>query len=319
MCQPRFRQLVQSCVVLSLLLCSLAASAADFGDLPDNTAGTTAPTKDPGDTTVYHTTMPDYETLSANGGPSHTVDPDLYIGSVAPDDEADGQPDATAVGDGAEDDGVDMANVPVLSPSMTEYSLDVTVTNNKATDATLYGWIDQNRDGDFDDAGEFTSQTVAASVGSTLANLDWDNLDGNGEVGTTGMRLRLTTDTLIQDDWQDTNASDGEIEDYQHRVQLYIFAKPFQANSLSGGYNVALFASYFEAYWGTGNVAWVHEATINNFDLSTVNLNDFQLVFYKNDTNGNNEVELPGTLTQLRDYVNNGGILHYVLRQRAMA
>ena len=62
----------------------------DFGDLPDTGAGTGAA---------------NYQTLSSDSGPSHAIVTGLRFGATI-DDESDGQPNATASGDGADEDGL---------------------------------------------------------------------------------------------------------------------------------------------------------------------------------------------------------------------
>ena len=178
---------------------------------------------------------PDSYRDASHEGPS----PNLYIGSVEPDDEVNTQNSSASTGD--DDDGNDdedgfetLPSVSLNSSSSANYSLEVAVTNTTGANATLYAWIDFDRDGQFE-VEEYQSATVAD--GATSVNLDWDianilNLDDPTVVvsaltGDTHARFRLTTDELIDetssidplitlnvDERSFGNASDGEVEDY---------------------------------------------------------------------------------------------------------
>jgi len=93
----------------------------------------------------------------------------------------------------------------------------VTVNNAAAdaiSDATLYGFIDWNGDGDFDDTGEATSVAVPdGTVGVVSLNF---NVPANALVGTNlGARFRLTTDILaLNNNGAAGQANNGEVEDY---------------------------------------------------------------------------------------------------------
>jgi len=106
-----------------------------------------------------------YGTLLAASGPFHIIPPpasnDLYLGSNAPDAEADGLPSAAADGDDMAgdmtiDDGV--ASFPLglsnCNGLICEYTLSVTVFNDTGADAFLNSWLDFNGDGDFGEANE---------------------------------------------------------------------------------------------------------------------------------------------------------------------
>lgn len=192
------------------------ATAYDYGDAPDS-----------------------YGTDTADGGegfgPRHIISPLLYLGSFAPDAELDGQVSADALLD--DDTGTGSATttdstdgdegdlfIATIQPNQTSYSLSVPLTNSTGASATLYGWLDLNQDGDFDDTNE--SQTTTVLPGSSFGTLvfTWtsgNTSGGNGlDNGNTFLRLRLSsesglgpTETLVTD-----FADDGEVEDY--RVQV---------------------------------------------------------------------------------------------------
>lgn len=184
----------------------------DFGDAPDTTLNTTG--------------TGDYITLLGNTtpGPLHPVDsaPAVYLGSTAPDTEADAQQNSDATGDDAGDEGeaqlistVGGDAFPTFLVTDTSYSFEIDVTNNKAVDATVIAWIDFDRDGLFE-AGEQadTNPTVAASSGSAQATLAWSGLSGLTG-GNTIARIRISTASDLTTKGSTDVVIDGEVEDHQ--------------------------------------------------------------------------------------------------------
>jgi hypothetical protein len=130
----------------------------DFGDLPDTGAGTGTG---------------NYETLLANNGARHTIDPRLHMGTNI-DAETDGQPGAPATGDdttGTPDD-EDGVTSSLSFTRGSSASVTLLATNTiPATDATLCGFIDFNNDGDFDDTNETTSPGATVTTGTTNGSI----------------------------------------------------------------------------------------------------------------------------------------------------
>ncbi|WP_235862082.1 GEVED domain-containing protein, partial [Photobacterium kishitanii] len=110
------------------------------------------------------------------------------------------------------------------SPVPTSYTTKVNVTNTGTQSATLYGWIDWDKNGHFD-GDEATSVVVPAGTTAQYIDLTWTSFTGIG-AGDTVARFRLTTDTLTNSQTNQTledtrsfgGASDGEVEDHS----LYI-------------------------------------------------------------------------------------------------
>ena len=184
-----------------------------------------------------------------------TGSPNLYLGNVAPDSEANTQL-TSGESKGDDDDGNDdedafivLPNVPLADPNVTalslgrNYSLEVPLTNTTGEQATLHAWIDFNQNGKFE-AGEYQSATV--DNGATSANLTWNTanilgLDAIGGslatlAGDTHARFRLTTDDSLTDltgladiaglgidDRSIGNATDGEVEDYPVSIAVPLF------------------------------------------------------------------------------------------------
>ena len=189
-------------------MCRNVVLLIDYGDAPDLGIGT-----GPGN----------YNTLLANNGPRHQIVPGLMLGTQVTAEE-DAYQNSDATGDdlinGIPDDGI-ATPLPVLSTNAKDYRLEVTVTNNTASGANLYGWVDFNQNGLFEIA-ESASATIPANSGTNNYMLDF-NLTPSSSInpGSTFARIRLTTDQLVQEtdpSGQDAAsigpASDGEVEDY---------------------------------------------------------------------------------------------------------
>ncbi|SDE46642.1 Por secretion system C-terminal sorting domain-containing protein [Dyadobacter soli] len=137
-------------------------------------------------------------------------------------------------GDGADEDGI----VPGANPVTvgTAFTLSVRVTNTSGTARTLYGWLDMNGNGVFDD-GEVagTTPSVANGTNNGLVNLVWTAASTlNIQSDKVYLRLRLAdlaltnntattyderafADGLTTGDYA-AAAARGEIEDYQLAV-----------------------------------------------------------------------------------------------------
>ena len=164
--------------------------SADFGDLP-------AP----------------YATQQSQNGARHSLSPNLYLGTSAPDEDADGIRSATASADDAagtdDEDAINPASVRAV-PGFA-FFMPVTVFNDDAGTAIVTGLIDWNGDGDFMDTGEFAIATVNRSASSQTVKLRWDVPATASTTGPVGARFRVTSDGAQTDTgW----CSDGEVEDF---------------------------------------------------------------------------------------------------------
>ena len=205
---------------------ALAAGAISTWGLPQMVTGCPlAATMDFGDAPAS------YGTLLADDGARHVVagydatnhTAPLMLGTLI-DTEFDASPGANADGDdlGVPIDDEDAFVVPIIrSSGETQITLPVTLQNTSGAGATLYGWIDLDRNGRFD-ANE--AATVAVPSGATSAVLSWAGLDPL-TAGPTFLRLRLTSATLPAGTAANGGdaravgvAPDGEVED--HRVDI---------------------------------------------------------------------------------------------------
>jgi uncharacterized repeat protein (TIGR01451 family) len=144
-----------------------------------------------------------YSTTLGVGG-AHHVSGALRLGALV-DGESDGAPSAAADGDdtaGSDDeDGVSMA-----ASARAGQAHAITWTSAGGA-AKLSVWLDVNRDGDFDDAGERLLTDAATTTGGT-ANL---SIPLGAVTGSTYMRFRLTSAGITSPVGA---APDGEVEDY---------------------------------------------------------------------------------------------------------
>lgn len=179
-------------------------NAYDLGDLPDTGAGT-----GPGN----------YRTRLADGGPRHLIlpgfpaSPNLFMG-LGVDAEFDGQPTTAADGDDVagidDEDGVAPAQLQLVA--LLPAQIDVRVNNVSGAPARLCGFLDLNGDGDFDDAGETASASVADGTVAGTASLSF-GAPALGAPSTSYARFRLSTDTAGACN-PNGEAPDGEVEDY---------------------------------------------------------------------------------------------------------
>ncbi|PSW31269.1 hypothetical protein C9J21_17505 [Photobacterium phosphoreum] len=269
-------------------------TAQDWGDAPD----------------AYHT-------LATNNGANHAPSANLYIGTTAADADVDGQPSVAANGDdnnGTADETV--PTFPVLSPSMTTWSFDTTVTNNTGSAATLHAWVDHDLDGEFQ-LDEYTSVAVADGATDLPISVAWANLSNaeGGNVGDSYVRLRLTTDTLVDngataiDERSQGAATDGEIEDHYHRVTFHMliqqdsgaieYTLPNTANN-----TVAL----MENNYGAGYVTYDLLVPTDNI-TTDFTLRDYQFILYQSDLAGGTSPDTTAEIDALLDYRNQGGVL----------
>nr|NQU91837.1 T9SS type A sorting domain-containing protein [Bacteroidota bacterium] len=160
-------------------------SELDFGDAPD----------------------PTYPTLLASNGARHVYKPYFYLGAIV-DIENDGQPDTNALGDdnnGTPDDEDGVVFSPPLMPG-TQDTLYITM--GLYTNGFVNGWIDFNKDGDWDDANEHIIPDLMVYMGTYPYVF---TIPADAVEGTTFARFRLSTVSGLA--WYG-QAPDGEVEDY---------------------------------------------------------------------------------------------------------
>lgn len=173
---------------------------SDFGDAPDDGVNFR------------------YPTLLEHGGAYHLATLPAFTLGKGVDFEADGHPDPKALGDdehagvnaaqaanGHDEDG--LLGVTDLAPGRTA-TLRIEATVRSLQEGRLDAWIDWNRDGDWDDAGEHCLVAVRVVDGVNTFTLP---VPATAARGATYLRLRLTRDGINEPGGL---ALTGEVEDY---------------------------------------------------------------------------------------------------------
>jgi uncharacterized repeat protein (TIGR01451 family) len=142
-----------------------------------------------------------FPTLLVNDGARHRVVPGIRLGALI-DFEPDGQPNATATGDGPDDDGVTF-----LSPVLVGQVASVSIT--ASTNGLLSAWLDFNRNGSWADAGEqiFTNAPLVPGPNLLVFNVPLAASPGAAQA-----RFRFGTAGGLSFTGE---AADGEVEDYR--------------------------------------------------------------------------------------------------------
>ena len=172
---------------------------ADWGDAPD-TYGTDNISNNSGNDAI---------------GANHNLSNNLYLGGSKPDAENSGQPNSAAHGDGWEEDGVSVPNVFLADSSYTIPADQIEVMNTSGKIATVHGFVDFNRDGDFDDKGESATTTVLPNESHPTSDLKFEGFEKANNIGKTYARFRVSTENDLK---SGDNAPDGEVEDYALNV-----------------------------------------------------------------------------------------------------
>jgi uncharacterized repeat protein (TIGR01451 family) len=160
-------------------------TATDWGDAPDS-----------------------YGTTNAANGPRHAVITGFSLGATE-DGEIDGQPNAAASGDGADEDGVAFTDGTQFIACGTQH-LSVSLTNTAAIGTPkLDAWIDFDGDGHFDDPRDRIANGQALVNGANDVSVTVP-CDVAGHT-TTYARFRLSSTGVAS---SGGGVLDGEVEDY---------------------------------------------------------------------------------------------------------
>lgn len=161
------------------------------------------------------------------GEARHTISNSIRLGDNPADAETASYYSYNASGDNYDEDGAPhqsqnprIALFPILKMTATSYSVDIKATNTTGSVAKLYGWIDFDHNGSFQ-ADEAASVSVPNNTNGTVT-LTWNSIPTDIKLGTTFIRLRLTTDSSITTSTPAGNASNGEVEDYPIAVAMDI-------------------------------------------------------------------------------------------------
>ncbi len=168
----------------------------------------------------------DYSDAPASyGSPNHNIYPGKFRIGLLIDAEAGPIPNTLADGDDLnkltnDEDGIPIPTTNFKTTNPQTYSITVEhLLNTTGRSATLYAWIDLNKDDKFS-ANELKTANIAGNTLDGPVTLTWTNVTFTGAF--TYLRLRLTTDSLtapLTNTELDTRStmplSDGEVEDYR--------------------------------------------------------------------------------------------------------
>ncbi len=187
-------------------LIEIAEPSLDFGDAPDGAAPETG-----------------YPTLLANDGARHIILAGFFLGATI-DFEGDGQPNETATGDGADEDGI-------AFPAEILTGMDATLTVTASDAGLVDAWIDFNADGDWDDAGEQILVSASVDAGANMVDVP---IAATVHFGLTYARFRFSSVGGLTPSGP---APDGEVEDYQITIAAgswHNAAWPTDVNGVNG-------------------------------------------------------------------------------------
>ncbi|WP_377162888.1 putative Ig domain-containing protein [Prosthecobacter fluviatilis] len=172
---------------------TVTSPTMDYGDLPDSVIGTSAS---------------NYQTLTNDNGPAHIANSSLRLGATV-DAEGNGQPNSTATGDGADEDGV--ATLPTLTQNLPA-TLTISATNAFGSAGFLKAWIDWNNDGNLT-ANEELGPEISVPNGTSNGSFSFSfTVPSSAVLGASlGLRVRLASTTIPA---SNGIVGTGEVEDY---------------------------------------------------------------------------------------------------------
>jgi serralysin len=174
----------------------------DYGDAPDAAAGT-----GPGN----------YYTVLTDNGAQHAFAAGLRIGANLDGDNGTSQNAAANADDVIttlpdDEDGVIDPMTDLVLTAGAAPTVNLRVTNTAGITAALYGWIDVNANGVFENATERATALVPGNTNNGAVTLAFPAVPP-GFTGTTYARFRLSTDMAAAN--PTGGAADGEVEDYR--------------------------------------------------------------------------------------------------------
>ena len=193
------------------------ATLATLGDLDDNGIQDVAVNRGNRPRFLYLTReTPDFsDAPESYGVATHTADPKIFMGGFV-----DGEPSVTfntaANGDDldgftSDEDGLVNADRDLVLNAGEFPTIDVWVSNRTGSEATLYGWIDLDGNGVFDES-ERASTGVPDGTAVDEVTLAWSVSVPESFAGIRYARFRLSADPAAADP---TGAAEGgEVEDY---------------------------------------------------------------------------------------------------------
>ncbi|MBN2104832.1 T9SS type A sorting domain-containing protein [bacterium] len=150
-----------------------------------------------------------YPTVLALNGARHRLDFFIHLGDLI-DNEDDGYPSPFATGDDlVDDDDEDGVTIPEL---LVDLLCEIEVI--AAGTGHFFGWIDFNRDGDWDEPNEQIFNNMGLSPGISTLSF---TVPSDADTGYTFARFRYSTERFLDVTGE---AEDGEVEDYRVHISF---------------------------------------------------------------------------------------------------
>jgi len=152
---------------------------------------------------------PTYPTLLANNGARHKANLGVHLGAGI-DGEDDGQPNANADGDGADEDGVTLPGALVINTT-------ANITVNASAAGRLNAWVDFNQNGTWESPSERVFTDILLSAGDNALSFA---VPAGATLGTSYARFRFGSSGLSPTGLDLT----GEVEDYKIEIVNTLFS-----------------------------------------------------------------------------------------------
>lgn len=187
---------------------SAPPAPVDFGDAPDSVDGANG--------------FVSYKTKLSDNGPRHTIVSGLFLGDRVDGDTGSelnfvnhAETDDRFVLPGSDDEDGVLSPVDLLGTVGAAPTVTLLATNTTGSAATLFGWIDYDQDGLFENATERVSVSVPNGTTDGRFTLTFPTIP-SGAAGATYVRFRLSTDAAAGN--STGAATNGEVEDYRFTI-----------------------------------------------------------------------------------------------------
>jgi len=184
------------------------------------------------------------------------------------DSENDGRVSATSAGERVGDDGVIMlTSLVAIVGTATTSSLSVNASEVGKLDA----WIDFNRDGDWNDAGEQILVSADLSLGDNLVSFTVPPAANTSIGGNTAARFRFSSVGKLTPNGA---AADGEVEDYLAVIVAGSSTAALRIDVPGGNTNVVIEGENLVVRQGTTIISRVPFASFGELNLNGSSLDD---------------------------------------------
>lgn len=198
---------------------------SDFGDAPD---------------TSSNAGRVDYHTLASSNGPAHIIDDSqtrLFLGAGVDGDNGassslNANSDDRFLAVGRDDEDGVLSLLDLQSTVGASARITLQATNTLTEPATLYGWIDFNQNGIFENSTERAQISVPNGTTAGRFTLVFPTTPA-GSSGSTYARFRLSTDVAAAN--STGTAQNGEVEDYRFSIHNRVSLPPAIARAVELG------------------------------------------------------------------------------------